>query len=410
MAKATGIIWVGPVFDPGGYGSVSRNLLLGLKKINCPARVLHLGNDRRDLLPKSLVEQLLSMKNADVGSNPVGIMHFPPEYYPKIAFKDVSKRIGYTIFETDRIPGEWVKLCNELDEVWVPSKFNLETFSSSGVEKEKIKVLPYGIDTDFFRPADDILNIEGKRGFSFLYVFAFDWRKGFDLLLDAYNEEFSGSDDVTLILKVFKPDYFSGQGNIKDLILGSLSATKSNPPHVVIIDEHLGIEGMKKLYNSCDLYISTDRANGWGMPCMEAMSMGKPAATIDWSGSTEFMTENNSLLIKPTGNLIPVDERLVAYRPFYKGHKWAEVKVNEVRRVMRFAYENRKIINQIAERGRLDITRHFSLEEIAKKMVALISDVPEQRDRNVEPSCIIKYTARERMYYLKLKVINFMKS
>jgi glycosyltransferase involved in cell wall biosynthesis len=409
MPRATGIIWVGPIFDEGGYGSVSRNCLLGFRKINFPVRAVHLGNDSRDNLPPLLVKMLLEMVDTDVGSEPVGVMHFPPSYYPKIRFKGVSKKIGYTIFETDRIPPKWVKRCNELDEIWVPSKFNLETFSTSGVDKSKIKVLPYGVDTEFYSPTNEAIQIEGKRGFSFLYVFAFDWRKGFDLLLKAYYEEFSASDDVSLILKVFRPAYFCGKEDIKSLIFCSVSERfkKKDLPHTIIIDKRLSSEDIKKLYNTCDLYISTDRANGWGMPCMEAMAMGKPAATIDWSGSTEFMNEENSLLIRPTGNLVPVDERLIASRPFYRGHRWAEVKVEEVRRVLRFAYESRDALSKIAEKGRNEIIMNFSLGAIARKALDIISDVPERRKKGVNPSVSIKDTFEEKAKFLfnNLKIL-----
>ena len=34
------------------------------------------------------------------------------------------------MFETDRISPEWVAACNRMDEVWVPSRFNVETFAN----------------------------------------------------------------------------------------------------------------------------------------------------------------------------------------------------------------------------------------------------------------------------------------
>ena len=40
---ATGIVWIGPVFDRGGYGNVSRNYLQGLVKKDLPVRVINVG-------------------------------------------------------------------------------------------------------------------------------------------------------------------------------------------------------------------------------------------------------------------------------------------------------------------------------------------------------------------------------
>lgn len=45
------------------------------------------------------------------------------------------KKIGVTTFETDRIPEHWVEPCNQMDEICVPSQFNIETFSKSGLIK-----------------------------------------------------------------------------------------------------------------------------------------------------------------------------------------------------------------------------------------------------------------------------------
>ena len=56
------------------------------------------------------------------------------------------------MFETDRISKEWSDICNTYDEVWVPSKFNKETFIKSGVKGEKIFVVGESIDTEFFNP------------------------------------------------------------------------------------------------------------------------------------------------------------------------------------------------------------------------------------------------------------------
>lgn len=36
---------------------------------------------------------------------------------------------------------------------------------------------------------------------------------------------------------------------------------------------------------------------GWGLPYMEAMSMGLPAIGTNWGGNLEFMNSNNSYLV-----------------------------------------------------------------------------------------------------------------
>jgi glycosyltransferase involved in cell wall biosynthesis len=167
---------------------------------------------------------------------------------------------------------------------------------------------------------------------------------------------------------------------VREFILNSvvdrIDLKKKDLPHFVVIDAILPRDRMLDLYATCDLYISTDRANGWGMSFMEVMAMGKPAATINYSGSTEFMKRENSLLIETTGRLVPVDPRFVEQAPLFAGHQWGEVHVEEVQRVMRYAYEHPNELKQIAERGMKDIRENYSLEAVAKKVVAALSEIP----------------------------------
>ena len=368
--QATGIIWLGPVLDPAGYGNVSRSYLLGLDNLGVPVRVAHLRRDRGRLLRPELERAIREMLTTDVGSRPIAIIHAEPESYPRLQVQGVWARIGCTIFETDRIPGHWVKYCNQMDQIWVPSEFNRKTFSESGVDPEKIRVVPYGVDTEFFKPIQERYDLE-LRDFSFLYVSFWDWRKGFDLLLEAYFKEFTNSDNVSLVIRTSDPlQCTTDTKEIRDLLMNSIADridfSMKSLPHFILLTETLTQEDLRKLYNTCELYISTDRANGWGMPCMEAMAMGKPAASINWSGSTQFMKKHNSLLIKPTGRLVPVDERLAAERSLYRGHRWAEVSVDEVRRVMRFAVENSDALQQLAEKGMHDIRENYNLLSVAK--------------------------------------------
>lgn len=363
----TGIVWAGPVFDPAGYGSVSRNFLRGLAELGVPLKAVNLGEDHSDLLPEAVNAQLRGLLDGNAGKHPLEIVHYEPGSFARIRnIEFPAARIGCTIFETDRIPHHWVKACNEMDEIWVPSRFNRETFANSGVARRKIRVIPYSVDTDFYRPISERFEIRDRKSFAFLYVSFWDWRKGFDLLLSAFIGEFTKRDDVTLIIRTNDPEPRSPKSadELRQLLLASAgirSASIEDLPHIALITEPLTQQELRKLYNSCDLYISSDRANGWGMPCMEAMAMGKPAATIDWSGSTEFMNAANSLLIRPTGRLIPVDRRLVEHRPIYSGHLWAEVTVEEVRRVMRHAFNSRDELQAIAKRGFTDIRENYSL-------------------------------------------------
>ena len=109
------------------------------------------------------------------------------------------------MFETDRIAPLWVELIKSVDEVWVPSKFNVETFRRSGVPLEKLKVVPGAVDPVMFDPSKtESLALPSRASYNFLSIFEWQERKAWDVLLGAYLREFTIDDDVCLWLRCCK--------------------------------------------------------------------------------------------------------------------------------------------------------------------------------------------------------------
>lgn len=375
MTIPSGIIWMGPVFQMGGYGNVSRNYLKCLSRLGLPIHVINISDIHHEIGQDEInfVNQI-SQPYQSLGNNPILIIHTLPENYQYLynlysrEFKKINKKIGVTIFETDRIPQHWVPACNLMDEIWVPSLFNIHTFWSSGVDISKLRLVPYAIDlAPLFKQHNTYQFHEETKSFKFLYSTVFDFRKGFDLLIDSYCQEFTEDDDVTLVLKVYVPQF---QIDIDPLTyLHSLIPQKVNNPHILIILKNMSEEDLYSLYYSCDCFISPDRGNGWGMPAMEMMAMGKPAIAINWCGATQFMNESNSFLIEPEKELEDVHPLLAKNRPsLYAGHKWAAVKPENVRKVMRDAYENKEKRIKIASKAKNDIISTYSLNSIAQHL------------------------------------------
>ena len=51
------------------------------------------------------------------------------------------------------LPADWVRHCNALDEVWVPSDWQKTAFEKSGVRADLLQVLPEALDVFQFDPA-----------------------------------------------------------------------------------------------------------------------------------------------------------------------------------------------------------------------------------------------------------------
>ncbi|WP_339167979.1 glycosyltransferase [Brevibacillus sp. FSL L8-0520] len=366
--KYTGVYWIGPVYDMGGYGNVSRNYLRALETIGIPVYIDAYGPKHAEI-GETTMRWLENLSTDQIGNRVVLIRHGLPDIF-RLSYQvpHVVKNIGITLFETDRLPEGWASSINLMDEVWVPSRFNFNTFTRSGVVPSKLRVVPYPIEvTKYFpgRPYTKFAPAPSVGSFTFLYVFGFDFRKGYDLLIEAFCKEFSSKENVSLILKVYIHSGQSPEFVRKEI--SSYIPKKRNKNQIVLLIEAVSADQLIDLYQSCDVYISMDRACGWGMPIMEAMALGKPAIALNWGGSTQFMNDANSFLIETEKKLVPVNQKLQDARPeYYLNHQWADVDVGKVRKVMREAYVNKDRCRQLATKAALDMHLHYSPASIGK--------------------------------------------
>ncbi|OPA80191.1 glycosyl transferase family 1 [Paenibacillus selenitireducens] len=370
----SGIYWMGPVFDMSGYGNVSRNYIKAVKSAGIPV-FIHPTGEYHAQIDHGTRQWLQQASTSAIGDRVIFIRHGLPEIFDQhFDIPNVVKNVGVTLFETDRIPTSWVALCNQMDEIWVPSQFNYKTFSQSGVLPNKLKVVPYGIDVSVYNPERPYYKYKAEgltQSFLFTYVFGFDFRKGYDLLIQAFCEEFAVNEPVGLILKVY-----IHSGHSTEYVMGEIASCI--PPErfqkqvFVVLESHTH-DQLISLYRSTDVYISMDRASGWGMPVMEAMALGVPTIAIRSGGAAEFMNDSNSFLIEPEDRLIPVSEKLQLSRPaYYQGHHWIDVKVSNVRNVMREAYGNPMKREKVARQAAYDMHTKYSPQRIGTIIKSLL--------------------------------------
>ena len=281
--------------------------------------------------------------------------------------------VGFTMFETDRVPETWVKPLNAMDEVWVPSEFNRRTFIGSGVDADRIFVTPSGLDPEFYKPGLQApWPIPGKRGFTFLSVFDWTYRKGWDILLDAYLRAFKPGDDVSLVIRAYRGG--EPQSSIKARIeahLRSQGRSWATSPHIILLDQHVPAAQLPALYAACDAFVLPSRGEGWGIPFMEAMAMERAVIGPNWGGSLEFMRPEHTYLL-------PVEEVEVAEAGwkdagatyFFKGHRWGEPSTEALTHVMRAVVSDPATARAKGKAARAYIAREFNVERPARAMLA----------------------------------------
>ncbi len=264
-----------------------------------------------------------------------------------------------TMMETDSLNYRWVKKLGRADAVWVPSRFNRDSFISAGLDKNRVCVVRYPVDTDVGPAAP--YPFKTRKRFRFLSVFdSVTWyRKGADFLLKAYYYAFSHTDDVCLVIKT-NCSY--------EKLLGLTGVDgKGALPRVEVIDSYLPDSRMYGLYTAADAYVMPSRAEGIGRPYLYAMAAGLPAIGTGWSGNSQFMTQNNSYLLDYTLKYNPWDLHKTV-TPLHCGVKYAEPSIKHLAETMRFVFQNP---GAAAAKGRIaekDIRNHHSYTAVAKEV------------------------------------------
>jgi GT2 family glycosyltransferase len=272
-------------------------------------------------------------------------------------------KIGYTMLETDHIPGQWVAEANRMDEVWVPSTFNLETFQRSGVTRP-IHVIPLGIDPDYFNPAITSHRIGDM--FTFLSVFEWGERKAPEVLLKAFSDEFRRDEDAVLVCKTSNAD---GTVDVAAQVRG-LNLRPDGGRIIFSLNEIIPTYQLAALYRSADCFVLPTRGEGWGMPILEAMACGLPVIATDWSSHRDFMNGENAYPLCVEG-LVPAEAKC----PYYKGFKWAQPSYEHLRALLRHVYEHRDEARARGERASRDAREKWTWRHSAQRIMKRMEEI-----------------------------------
>lgn len=206
--------------------------------------------------------------------------------------KDRRKIVLYTMFEGDKLPQDWVNRLNDKpDVIVVPSNFCKKTFQDSGVKKP-ILVLPL-----FFIPARRHVELKDDDVFTFGHQnsFIMGHQKGDDVLMKAFIKAFGDDTSVKLILKGRKHHY---QALDHDM----LKKARKHKNIKVLLSDFSDDEIYTKFYSQLDCFVFPSRGEGFGMPPLEAMSIGVP--TIVTAGHSLSDYANLAIPVKTKGKSV----------------------------------------------------------------------------------------------------------
>ncbi|MDQ4133777.1 MAG: glycosyltransferase [Actinomycetota bacterium] len=343
------VVWHSILHRAPGYALQSRKLMMAMNFAGLRVAYRNAYGDQEPPADHPLLADLVSRRRR---SDVVQLGFCQADVFRGITGR---YRIGWTMLEVNGLPGEWVDGCNLMDEVWVPTSFNEETFRTSGVTAP-IRVMPLGVDVDYFHPG--ITGFRPSSRFIFLSVFEWGERKGAELLLRAFAEEFKESEQVLLLLSVYNRDpSVDVQAEVDKLDL------PSSPPIVVMTNAEFADYQMGALYRSADCFVLPTRGEGWGMPVLEAMACGLPTIATNWSGPADFLHEGVGYPLQ-VRSLIPARARC----PYYAGFEWAEPDLEHLRFLMREVFDRPDRARRKGRAAAAEVASKYSLEHAADRV------------------------------------------
>jgi hypothetical protein len=162
-----------------------------------------------------------------------------------------------------------------------------DCYVESGMPPGVVEVVPNGVDLQRFSPEGPRFDLPRQAGCTFLFVGGSTWRKGMDLLVDAWVEAFGPDDDVQLVVKDFgTATHYRGQTAGEGL--RALEERDDVAP-VTYMDQDMTPDEVAALYRACDVFVTPYRGEGFCMPALEAMACGLPVVHTGIGPTNEFV-------------------------------------------------------------------------------------------------------------------------
>lgn len=284
--------------------------------------------------------------------------------------KDRGLLIGSVVQEGPAMTSNQKAPLMLMDVVTAPSYFCRNAILSSGIHRRKVEYLPYPLDTSRWNPS---LRSDRQSSWPFRFLFfntAYE-RKGIDLLVRAWVEEFDRDDNVELTIK-------SHRENDNLVTVGQLIATTSKElgtdlervAPINVIESPLHDAEIPKFMASFDALLSPHRAEGFGMNPWYAMALGVPVACTRHGGTMDFATDETAWMIEVDRITRPSPGELGKI-PMLDGVAWAEPSIDSLRRQMREMVMSPKEMAKRAMVGARAVATAYSYDVVAKTMESI---------------------------------------
>jgi len=393
-----------PIDTYSGYGARARDFVKALietDKYDVKILAQRWGNTRFGYLEDH--------KEFDLESRIIPNLTAAPELWIQISVPNEFQKIGkYNIgvtagIETTQCDPSWIQGCNNMDliivsaehakTVFETSKFNMQDKNTNQITgtleiKPPVEVLFEGADLTKYFPkpstAIDLSNI--KEEFCFLNIGHWmqgdigEDRKNIGYLIKSFCETFKNkAKQPALIIKTMQVGTsIMDRERILDKIDSIKKTVKGRLPNIYLFHGEISDEEVNQLYNhpKVKAMVSFTKGEGFGRPLLEFSLVKKPIIASGWSGHTDFLDKDSSLLVG--GELKNVHKSAAQKNMILEESKWFTPNDQEAAEAMLTVFKHYKKVIINAKRQGTKNTKEFNYDKMVELLDSILSkNVPE---------------------------------
>lgn len=275
--------------------------------------------------------------------------------------------IGQWFWELEYFPPSMHMGYRYVNEVWAATDFICKTLTQHAPKQVKVQTMPLPLVAPQFDPEISKIDIGvDPRRFMFYYTFSYfsvNGRKNPEAVINAFKKAFKNEEGPILVIKTVYGDRYSQ-------FFSRLQALIGDRTDIKLINSTLDALTANALLNIADCYVSLHRAEGLGLTLSESMALGKPVIATNYSGNTDFMTDDTSILIPWEYTEVGLGNDV--YPPTAK---WAEPDINAAAEAMKYVYNNQNDAKLMGQRAKKHLETNFSLEKTGKRMAEYLDSL-----------------------------------
>ncbi len=299
--------------------------------------------------------------------------------------------IGCTAgIEVDRCAYEWVKRCNQMDLIVVPSEFSKKIMTEtvyrikdnqSGEIKDESITRPIHVIPHWFEHPPEIKPSKLQFSTSKNLLFVGLWgnkggfgedRKNIADLVRLFCLKFGDNADYGLILKTSvitnSPQDLEETKKKIETIKANFKDLKCK---IYLVHEYLTDAELYSLYTHPSItgVVSLTHGEGFGLPLLEATSVGLPVIATNWSGHLDFCRPKNGF-IPLECDMVEIPECQVWENIIEKGSRWAKVSEDDFTKRIKKFLTDPKLIQKQAQENKTWVSDNFGKDAVMVKWKA----------------------------------------